>query len=125
MKLLIVEDHAGVRALIRQLVTPPATAVRECACAVDAVATAREFAPDIVLMDVRLPDVDGIEATRILRAECPAVRVVIVTAYDHPAVRRSALAAGASHFLLKDNLPELPDLLARLAADASAPRPKK
>src|SRR6266545_1569649 len=107
MKILIVDDHAGVRRMIRQFAAAYADDVRECACATDALNVARDFSPDFVLMDVRLPDIDGIAATRTLRATCPTARVVIVTAHDQPALRAAASAAGAVHFVSKDNLVEL------------------
>lgn len=124
MKLLIVDDHPGVRALIRQLATPPADEVRECASGADAVHLAREFSPDVITMDVRLPDADGIEVTRTVRTVCASARVVIVTAYDQPALRQAADSAGAVQFLPKDTLFQLPALLAQLHLDAGPSVPR-
>jgi DNA-binding NarL/FixJ family response regulator len=125
MKFLIVDDHSGVRALIRSLVASPADDVRECASTEEALLVAREFEPDLVTMDVRLQKFDGIAATRALRELCPSARVVIVTSYDQPALRKQAAAAGAVHFVSKDNLLELRLLVPHLAsilAEAAARR---
>jgi two-component system OmpR family response regulator len=112
MKLLIVDDHAGVRTLIRQLATPIAIEVRECGNGAEALRIARQFSPEVVTMDVRLPDLNGIEVLRTLHVEFSATRFIVVTAHDQPELRTAALAAGAVCFLPKDNLFELPALLA-------------
>lgn len=122
MKLLIVDDHAGVRALIRQLAGPTAVEVRECSSGAEALQVARQFSPEIVTMDVRLPDLNGIDVVRTLHAENAATRFMVVTAYDQPELRTAAEAAGAVCFLPKDNLFELPGLLARLDTMPATPR---
>src|SRR5262249_4386491 len=105
--------HAGVRALIRQLAAPFAVEVRECGSGAEALCLVRQFSPQIVTLDVRLPDLSGIAVVRTLRAEQAVTRFVIVTAYDQPELRAEAQPAGAVCFLPKDNLFELPGLLAR------------
>ena len=107
MKLMIVDDHAGVRKLIRQLVAASDDIVCECASGDEAVPLARDFHPDCVTMDVRMAGLDGIKTTRVLRASHPAVRIVVVTAFDQPDLRRAAAAAGAAGYVLKENLTEL------------------
>jgi DNA-binding NarL/FixJ family response regulator len=67
-----------------------------------AVSAALESAPDVVLMDIQMPGIDGIEATRRIVAACPGTRVVILTTFDRSRLVYDALAAGASGFLLKD-----------------------
>jgi DNA-binding NarL/FixJ family response regulator len=114
MKLLIVDDHAGVRTMIRQLAALPDEAVRECASGEAALHTVREFEPDIVTMDVRLPGLSGLEATRAIRASHPATQVVVVSAYDQPTLRSAAQQAGAFAFVPKDNLEKLRPLFARI-----------
>ena len=116
MKLLIVDDHLCVRTLIRQLVTCPADEVRECTSGEEAVHVAREFTPDLVTMDLRLGRLGGIAATRALREACPSAQIVIVTSYDQPELRQAAAAAGAVHFVVKDNLLELQQVIPQLAA---------
>jgi len=113
MKLLIVDDHAGVRTMIRDLVSLPGDTVCECATGDDAVRVAREFAPDAVTMDVRLPGLGGFAATRAIRALVPSARVVIVSTYDQPELRFAAQTAGAADYLAKDHLENLRSVLLR------------
>lgn len=80
--------------------------VAEAANGRDAVAQAREHAPDITLMDVRMPGRDGIEATRELLAAAPDTRVIILTTFEDDRYIFGALKAGASGFLLKRTSPE-------------------
>lgn len=116
MKLMIVDDHAGVRALIRQIADLPLAAVCECASGEAALAALSDFTPDVVTMDVHLPGLSGFDATRAIRASHPTTRVVVVSAYDEPATREAALGAGADEFIAKDNLQELQPSLARFRA---------
>src|ERR1043165_4507089 len=120
MKLLIVDDHPGMRAMIRQVAAQPDDVVRECADGADALRLAREFCPDVITMDVRLPGLGGLEATRVLHAELPATEIVVISAYDQPAVRHVARHAGASGFVGKDQLDQLRPLFARFRARAGA-----
>ena len=111
MKVMIVDDHAGVRNLIRQLLAVPGDSFVECATAQEAVQAARDFKPDYVTMDVRLPDLSGLEAARAIRAIHPPSRVIIVTSYDQPFLRQTASEVGAIAYVLKDNLAELRSVL--------------
>jgi CheY-like chemotaxis protein len=81
MTLLIVEDNPAMRRLIRSLVQDLADRVEDCGNGVDAVAIYRERRPDLVLMDIELPGMDGILATRAITAEFPAARILILTQY--------------------------------------------
>ncbi|WAL69620.1 response regulator transcription factor [Amycolatopsis cynarae] len=80
--------------------------VAEAADGVEAVRAARQLRPDVVLMDVRMPNLDGLEATRRILAELPGCRVLMLTTFDLDRYVYAALAAGASGFLLKDVTPE-------------------
>jgi len=100
-----------VRNLIRQLLADPRDSFVECATGEDAVQAARDFEPDYVTMDVRLPDLSGLEAARAIRAIHPPSRVIIVTSYDQPFLRQTASEVGAIGYVLKDNLAELRSLL--------------
>src|SRR6266540_3051729 len=111
MKLMIVDDHAGIRNMIRPLLGGPDDTVVECALGEDAVKAARDFKPDYVTMDIRLPDLSGLEAARAIRAIHPPSRIVIVTSYDQPFLRQAAHEAGAFAYVVKDNLAELRSLL--------------
>jgi two-component system response regulator DevR len=103
LTLLIVDDHEVVRQGLVALLDrrPEFQVVAEAGTVADAVAAARRFRPDLVIMDVRLPDGSGIEACREIRAEMPETRVVILTSYPDEDAVLSAIIAGASGYLLK------------------------
>jgi DNA-binding NarL/FixJ family response regulator len=116
VKVLVADDQALVRGSFRVLVdtAPDLEAVGEAGTGAEAVELARKERPDVVLMDVRMPGMDGIEATRriIGAPETPNVRVLILTTFDLDEYVYAALRAGASGFLLKDTPPG--DLLAAI-----------
>jgi len=111
IRVLVVDDQALVRAGFRMIleIEPDLEVVGEAADGASAVALAAELSPDVVLMDVRMPGVDGIEATRRLVADGAGGggRVVMLTTFDMDQYVYAALRAGASGFLLKDVPPEL------------------
>lgn len=113
--MLIVDDNAMVRQLIAEIMKPVAMEIRECADGEDALPAYNKLKPDMVLMDVRMKRVDGIEATRRIRKVHPAAKVIIVTDVDDNAVRQAARTAGACGYALKDNLLDLPRLVESLA----------
>ncbi len=105
---LIADDQALVRVGLRKILEtePQTSVVGEAEDGEDAVATAQRLRPDVVLMDIRMPVLDGIEATRrIVRAQ-PATRVLILTTFGLDSYVYEALRAGASGFMLKDAPPE-------------------
>jgi DNA-binding NarL/FixJ family response regulator len=108
IRVLIVDDHPVVRIGLTTLLTtlPGARVVGEAARVSEAIALARRLTPDVVLMDVRLPDGDGIEALRVIRAEQPSVAVLMFTAYAEEDLVVAAIAAGAAGYLLKQSEPE-------------------
>lgn len=110
---LVVEDNASMRALIRSVVSESGSAVYECQDGETAIGLYDQLHPDWVLMDIRMGSMDGIAATRAIRAHHPDARVIIVTEHQEPEYRRAAETAGASGFVLKHNLLVLPQLLAR------------
>jgi DNA-binding NarL/FixJ family response regulator len=114
VRVLIVDDDALMRAGLRGVLSSDdgIEVVGEAGDGRDAVYRARRSAPDVVLMDVRMPDVDGITATRRVLAELPEVRVVILTTFEQDDYIFGALSAGASGFLLKRTAPE--DLIAAI-----------
>jgi two-component system response regulator DegU len=107
MRILIVEDNRGVRRLLRQTVAQLTTDIRECVDGADALTVYTEHRPDLVLMDIRMPRMDGLEATRQIRQFHSAARIVMVTDYDDEELRNAAHAAGACGYALKQNLTEL------------------
>jgi CheY-like chemotaxis protein len=107
MKILIVEDNPNVRRLIRRAASEIADEIFECEDGADSLAAYTEHCPDLVLMDVRMPRMDGLAATRALIARHPKAKVIIVTDYNDEDTRSAALEAGACAYALKHNLTEL------------------
>ena len=101
--LLVVDDHEVVRQGLVALLDRRAgfQVVAEAGTAAEAVEQARRFRPDLVVMDVRLPDGSGIEACRDIRSELPETRVVMLTSYPDEDAVLAAIVAGASGYLLK------------------------
>jgi DNA-binding NarL/FixJ family response regulator len=109
VKVLIVDDQALVRAGFRMILEsePEIEIVGEAEDGLQAIDAARELGPDVVLMDIRMPNLDGLEATRrILDTTGPAPRVLMLTTFDLDEYVYEALRAGASGFMLKDTPPE-------------------
>jgi DNA-binding NarL/FixJ family response regulator len=104
INVLVVDDQALVRAGFIKLLEPEPdlSVVGEAGDGSEAVEAAARTHPDVVLMDIRMPRVDGIEATRRIRARSGAPRVLVLTTYDLDEYVFEALKAGASGFLLKD-----------------------
>lgn len=103
IRVMIADDHAILRAGLRMLVDAQADmeVVAEAPDGEKAVQTARETAPDVVLLDLTMPRVGGMKALQQMAQVCGQCRVVILTMHDDPAYLRSALAAGAAGYLLK------------------------
>ena len=108
IRTMIVDDQGMVRAGLRMLldVEPDIDVVAEASNGVEAVAHAARLHPDVVLMDIRMPELDGLEATRRILAADGAERVLVLTTFDHDDLVYEALRAGASGFVLKDEPPE-------------------
>ncbi|HEY7969962.1 MAG TPA: response regulator transcription factor, partial [Candidatus Limnocylindrales bacterium] len=110
VRVLIADDQGLVRAGFRMILEaqPDITVVGEAADGSAAVTLTRRLRPDVVLMDIRMPEVDGLEATRRLLDGAPgsAPRIVILTTFDLDEYVYAALQSGASGFLLKDVTPE-------------------
>ena len=104
IRLLLADDQALVRGALASLLDLEAdmTVVAEVGRGDEVVDAARRTLPDVALLDVEMPGVDGIEAARRLRAVMPDVKVVIVTTFGRPGFLRRALVAGASGFVVKD-----------------------
>jgi DNA-binding NarL/FixJ family response regulator len=123
IRVMLVDDHAVVRKGLEQLLTSDADIEIAGAAAdgTEAVALARRLAPDVILMDLSMPEVDGVEATRRLLHEAPELRVVVLTSFaDQPRIL-AALDAGASGYILKDAAPD--ELIAAVKAAAAGGAP--
>ncbi|WP_205718557.1 response regulator transcription factor [Actinomadura sp. WMMA1423] len=119
LSVLVADDQALLRGSFRVLIdtAPGLRSVGEAGTGAEAVEAAARERPDVVLMDVRMPEMDGIEATQRICADLPDVRVLILTTFDLDTYVYSALRAGASGFLLKDTPPA--DLLSAIRVVAS------
>jgi len=103
MRILIADDHALFRDGLRSLLTAQGhEVVGEAKNGREAVAMAREIAPDMVLMDLSMPELDGIAATKQIAAEMPAVKVVILTASESDTTLFEAIKSGAQGYLIKN-----------------------
>jgi DNA-binding NarL/FixJ family response regulator len=119
INVLIVDDQALVRAGFRMILEaePDMVVIGEATDGLEALTRVPELEPDVVLMDVRMPELDGIEATRRLLEQGAEAKVVMLTTFDMDEYVYEALRAGASGFLLKDVPPE--QLVAGIRAVAS------
>jgi len=111
MRIMIVEDNENMRILLGSLLEGIA---EEITCASDGTHAVEAYGsrrPDVVLMDIEMPDMDGIEATSRIRAMDGRARVLMVTNYDEPLLRDSSRKAGAEGYFLKSSLVDLLDYL--------------
>jgi DNA-binding NarL/FixJ family response regulator len=104
---LIVDDQPVVRQGVRAFLEaqPDIDVVAEASSGAEAVALAVEYAPDVVLMDLIMPGMDGVEATRRVKEACPQTRIVILTSFHDDEHVLPAVMAGATSYLLKDVSP--------------------
>jgi DNA-binding NarL/FixJ family response regulator len=118
-RVLLADDQELMRMGFRMVMDtqPDLEIVGEAANGLEAVEAARSLAPDVVLMDVRMPELDGVQATRMIVDSQASARIIILTTFDLDEYVYAALRAGASGFLLKDTPPA--DLLSGIRAVAS------
>lgn len=104
VRVLLADDHALIRSALHMVLSDAhdIEVAGEAKTGADAVRLSRELKPDVVLMDIRMPDLDGIEASRRITAEPDAPHVVVLTTFDDDEYVYGALRAGASGFLVKD-----------------------
>lgn len=113
MRILIVDDSLQMRRTIKSLLRDLVEEAFEAGDGAEALDACRACLPDWVLMDVRMAGLDGISATRELKAVFPDANVLVMTSFDDPGVREAAEAAGACAFVLKDDLLALRRILSK------------
>jgi DNA-binding NarL/FixJ family response regulator len=103
LKTLIVDDNADFRRRIREILAqaPDIVVVGEAADGHEAIRKARQLQPNLVLMDIRMPGMNGIDASRIIKRQMPETLVIILSKYDVKQYREAAKASGASGYLVK------------------------
>jgi DNA-binding NarL/FixJ family response regulator len=118
VRTLIVDDHADVRFLIRTIVQeagPPLEVVGEADGVESALAQLDDLAPDVVVMDARMPRIDGFEAAPMMRARRPDLPILLCSAWVDDEVRRRAADAGIAAVLSKDEFDAIPGVVLGLA----------
>jgi len=108
INVLIVDDHKNIRRLLKEWLKEefPYCGFLEAACAKEAINYCSEASPDLVIMDVNLPEIDGIDATSRIKNIHPETPVIILTIHGDDVYRKAALKAGASGYVVKDRLHE-------------------
>lgn len=108
IRILLADDHTlfrrGIRTILDQM--PDIEVVGEAAAGDEVVSTARELVPDVILMDIKMPVISGIDATRQILQENPHIGVILVTMYDDPESAFAGMRAGARGYVLKEAEPE-------------------
>lgn len=106
IKVLIADDHVEFRAAIKQLLLsdPAIKVVGDASDGRQAVLQAKELKPDVVLMDLKMPNMNGLNATRILKREMPTLKIIVTTLYGEQEYRDAAKAIGADGFVAKHSV---------------------
>ncbi len=111
MKIMIVDDHSGFRRVVRTMIQGTGAEIVECEDGAKAVEQYPLCRPDLVLMDLEMQGLDGLQATARIKSSFPGARILMLTQYDDPELRKAAEKAGACGYVLKEGLPQLPSLL--------------
>jgi CheY-like chemotaxis protein len=114
VNVMIVEDNIRVRKMIKSFIADLADEFTECADGQEALEVYRQSRPDAVLMDIEMKTTDGFTATTNIKAMFPEARILIVSQWDSPALRKKAQAAGAEAFVNKSDLQPLKELLKKI-----------
>lgn len=107
-KVLLVDDSVETRRALRELLEAQGIAiVGEAADGATGIELAKELMPDVILMDIKMPGIGGIEATEVITTSLPDAHVIVLTSFDDESLRRRAYEVGASAYLVKGSSPHL------------------
>ena len=119
-KYLVVDDHAAFRQTVKDFLPGDRIEVIECGDGKEAVEAYSRHYPDWTLMDLQMPDMDGLKATHSIHSQSPEARVIILSQYDSPELREAAREAGAIAYVPKDRLNYLPGIISSLLQKPSS-----
>ncbi len=111
MKLLIVDDNPSMRQMINDFCSPFFTNIDECSNGLEAVDYYEKNQPDYVLMDIKMPVMNGIDALKKIKLNHPDAKIIMITQHKDKALELGALKNGAAYFLLKENLSDIQNIL--------------
>ncbi|MDP6130166.1 MAG: response regulator transcription factor [Dehalococcoidia bacterium] len=126
--MLVVDDHPKAREMLATMILSyddklDIQSIYEAASGEDATQLARDYQPHVVLMDIRMPGIDGFEAARIIKEECPSAAILMMTAVEEPGQRQVAADLGAAGFITKDRVgTELVPMLSSLLGQPATER---
>ncbi len=126
--MLVVDDHPKAREMLATMILSyddklDIPSIYEAASGEDATQLARDYQPHVVLMDIRMPGIDGFEAARIIKEECPSAAILMMTAVEEPGQRQVAADLGAAGFITKDRVgTELVPMLSSLLGQPATER---
>lgn len=126
--MLVVDDHPKAREMLATMILSyddklDIQSIYEAASGEDATQLARDYQPHVVLMDIRMPGIDGFEAARIIKEECPSAAIPMMTAVEEPGQRQVAADLGAAGFITKDRVgTELVPMLSSLLGQPATER---
>jgi DNA-binding NarL/FixJ family response regulator len=101
---LIIDDHAGLREMIRDLIGGDSANIRECSSGEEAIEACKHYMPDCITVDLRMSGMDGLTCIHYLRFLHPAAHIAVVTQFDNDALRARARLVGADTYIIKDDL---------------------